>query len=83
MNRPQMRQNGDTMKRLLAAICAVAILFTFVGCGDKETSTSSTTTSSTTTTKAYEAMSINGVNIAEYEIVCDEEGNEYNPRAAS
>ena len=78
MNRPQMRQNGDTMKRLLAAICAVALLFAFVGCGDKKTSTSSTTTSSTTTTKAYEAMSINGVNIAEYEIVCDEEGNEYN-----
>jgi len=71
------------MKRLLAAICAIAILFAFVGCGDKKTSTSSTTTSSTTTTKAYEAMSINGVNIAEYEIVCDEEGNEYNPRAAA
>ena len=58
------------MKRLLAAICAVAILFAFTACGDKKTSTSSTT-SSTTTSKTYEAMSINGVNIAEYEIVCD------------
>ena len=83
MNGPQMRQNGDSMKRLLAAICAIAILFAFVGCGDKKTSTSSTTTSSTTTTKAYEAMSINGVNIAEYEIVCDQDGNEYNLRAAT
>ncbi|MBO7150800.1 MAG: hypothetical protein J6V82_03520, partial [Clostridia bacterium] len=68
------------MKRLLSAMCIIAILFSFAGCNRGSTTTSSSTTTATTT--SYETMSINGVNVAEYQIVCDEDGLDYNTRAS-
>lgn len=62
------------MKRLSALICIIAILFVFAGCGKNPAGG---------TTSSYETMRINGVDVAEYQIVCDTDGNEYAPRAAA